>query len=252
MASTGATTGGGGGPPTGPGAAAAIAASNVNNTLYASYVLIVLASFAGALLFYRLAESSHRYVRAIACLGNEKQSFFQVPRQWYAFLKQHIIYAPLFRTRHHRELWLFKGWSVGILPTRFQSLFLAAVIAMNVTFCAFGIEWGQGPSQAMLNHLRNRTGTIAVVNMIPLVLMAGRNNPLISLLGMSYDSFNMMHRWLGRIIAAEAVAHTVAFLLKEVIATGGWAAVAESFQQAGSTPQTGLIVRMSPTVWSMD
>lgn len=235
-----------GGAPTSPAAAAAAAAAYVNNMLFANYLLVALASFAGAFFLYRIAVSSHRYVRTIACMDNEKQNYFKFPAHWYAFLKRHVVYAPLFHTRHHEELWLLKGWSVGVLPTRFQSIFLAAVIAMNVTFCTFDIEWSQGPSQTMLNHLRNRTGTIAVVNMIPLVFMAGRNNPLIELLGMSYDSFNMLHRWIGRIIAAEAVTHTVAFLLKEVMLSGGWAAAAKSFQEAGSVPQTGLIVRITP------
>lgn len=42
--------------------------------------------------------------------------------------------------------------------------------------------------------------------------MAARNNPLISVLGISFDTFNLLHRWLGRIVIIEAFAHTVAFL----------------------------------------
>lgn len=44
--------------------------------------------------------------------------------------------------------------------------------------------------------------------------MAGRNNPLISLLNMSFDQFNLLHRWLGRIVVLEALAHTVAHIMK--------------------------------------
>ncbi len=52
--------------------------------------------------------------------------------------------------------------------------------------------------------------------------MAGRNNPLIALLGMSFDSFNLLHRWFGRIVVLEALAHTVAHVWK--MAEGGsWA-----------------------------
>ena len=112
---------------------------------------------------------------------------------------------------------------------------------MNVAFCTIGIEWSQAGSSQMLNDLRNRTGTIAVANMLPLVLLAGRNNPLIIPLGLSYDTFNMIHRWFGRIIAAEAVAHAVSFFLNKVNNGGGWNALAKALA-SGSTPTTGLIV----------
>ena len=62
---------------------------------------------------------------------------------------------------------------------------------------------------------------LAVVNMVPLFLMAGRNNPLIKLLGMSFDTFNLLHRWLGRIVVLESVAHMLAFLISNA-STNGW------------------------------
>lgn len=52
---------------------------------------------------------------------------------------------------------------------------------------------------------------------IPLFLFAGRNNPLIPLLGISFDTYNLLHRWFGRIAILEAIAHTIAHLAK-----GGW------------------------------
>jgi hypothetical protein len=58
--------------------------------------------------------------------------------------------------------------------------------------------------------------------------MAGRNNPLISLLGMSFDQFNLLHRWLGRIVVLEALAHTVAHLAKNTVtkgATVAWSSI---------------------------
>lgn len=42
--------------------------------------------------------------------------------------------------------------------------------------------------------------------------MAARNNPLINILGISFDTFNLLHRWFGRIVILEAFAHTTAFL----------------------------------------
>jgi hypothetical protein len=54
--------------------------------------------------------------------------------------------------------------------------------------------------------------------------MAGRNNILIKWIGLSFDTFNLLHRWFGRIVVLEAIAHTVAWGAA-VYYGGGWAAV---------------------------
>jgi len=41
--------------------------------------------------------------------------------------------------------------------------------------------------------------------------MAARNNPLINWLNMSFDTFNLFHRWTGRIVVIEAIVHVVAY-----------------------------------------
>lgn len=51
--------------------------------------------------------------------------------------------------------------------------------------------------------------------------MAGRNNPLINWLNLSFDTFNLLHRWFGRIVVLEAIAHTVAWMFQ----AGSWAAI---------------------------
>jgi hypothetical protein len=54
--------------------------------------------------------------------------------------------------------------------------------------------------------------------------MAGRNNILISWIGLSFDTFNLLHRWFGRIVILEAIAHTLAWGAS-AFSTGGWAAI---------------------------
>jgi len=53
-----------------------------------------------------------------------------------------------------------------------------------------------------------------------LFLLAGRNNPLIKLLGISFSTFNLLHRWLGRLVFAEVVAHAIAHLVGWVSTSG--------------------------------
>lgn len=86
---------------------------------------------------------------------------------------------------------------------------------METILWAYEIEW-HGPIMTLLQHLGNRAGTLAIVNLFPLVILAGRNNPLIGLLNISYDTFNLLHRWFGRIVVALALTHGIAEIMSIV------------------------------------
>lgn len=45
--------------------------------------------------------------------------------------------------------------------------------------------------------------TDITMEQVPLFLFASRNNPLIKILDLSFDQFNLLHRWLGRIVTIE-------------------------------------------------
>ncbi|KAJ5891504.1 uncharacterized protein N7473_007732 [Penicillium subrubescens] len=80
---------------------------------------------------------------------------------------------------------------------------------------------------------------MATMNLIPLVLIAGRNNPLISLLRVPYDTFNVLHRWLARIVVLEALAHVFAWCIPKA-RNAGWDAVRLAFMDS-SFIRAGLI-----------
>ena len=209
-----------------------------DNILYSKYILTILTALIACTVAYRLTIYLTRYIRTLACLNNEKQIYFRMPNANFASFKQHLLYAPLFGRRHKKEIRIGQ-LGFGILPSRPQSIVLTGLIAMNIVFCAHGIEW-HGPLDIKLNHLRNRSGTLSVVNMIPLVLMAGRNNPLIGLLNLPFDTFNLFHRWFGRIIVIEALVHTIAFTTK-LVHGAGWKGAQESLKTS-PVLITGLIV----------
>jgi predicted ferric reductase len=221
-------------PPGTPAAAPAASADNsvdpvdVNNAEYALYIFYCCAAVAFAIMLYQVAQSLQRHIRTLVCLNNEKQTYFVTPNYYLAWFKQNLFYSPLFRQRHHEELFVWRNLSLGILPTRFQSLLLMGIIAMNVTLCTLGIEWTMGGSD-LLQHLRNRTGYLAVANLVILIILGGRNNPLIKWLGISFDSFNILHRWFGRIFILESIVHSVAWCIDRVH-IAGWAAVQKSIQ----------------------
>ncbi|KAI9806247.1 MAG: hypothetical protein M1825_006362 [Sarcosagium campestre] len=176
------------------------------------YLYFILAAIVALMFVYRITLLAVRYIRTITCMNNEKQAYFAIPSDTWQFLRRHLLYAPLGRTRHSREFQVSSAVNVGTMPTRFQTLFLACYIGLNAAFCVVSIHWRSG-STVYLAELRNRTGVLAVVNMVPLFLLAARNNPLISWLNFDFDSFNLIHRWLGRIVVLESLVHTLAYMI---------------------------------------
>ncbi|KAI1659671.1 ferric reductase NAD binding domain-containing protein [Daldinia decipiens] len=195
----------------------------MENESLSNYLLVVCAALSLGLIIWRITTALQKYVRTVTSLTNDTQRYFARPSTKFAWIKKNLLYAPMFRKRHNREFQLSSAINVGTLPTRFQFLFLVGYFATNIAFCVIHIPFAESFADAC-KQLRNRSGTLAVANMIPLFLMASRNNPLIPLLGMSFDTFNLMHRWFGRIVALEAVCHTFSFWAASA-ATGGWSKV---------------------------
>lgn len=186
------------------------------NSDLTTYLLIICASVSVTVVLWKSLEWVDKYTRKIASLGHDRQRYFAIPSPTLSWIKRHLLYAPIFRKRHNREIQLSSAINVGTLPTRFQLAFLFSYFVTNAVFCVIHIPFA-GTFTEAAEDLRNRSGMLAVVNMIPLFILAGRNNPLIPLLGISFDTYNLVHRWLGRIVVLEALCHTLAHLAKD-----GW------------------------------
>ena len=138
------------------------------------------------------------------------------------WLKKHIIYSPLHKKRHNKEIMLSRAINVGTLPSRLHTAILVVYLVSNAVYCLV-LSYHDKPQAAVLAELRGRTGHLAMVNMVPLVVLAGRNNPLIYLLHVSFDTYNLFHRWIGRLVVVQAVVHTIAWAANEHTAKGSGA-----------------------------
>ncbi|KAF4975120.1 hypothetical protein FZEAL_8068 [Fusarium zealandicum] len=188
-------------------------AINVN---LSKYLMIVCGAVSVAVIIWKVSERIIKLTRHVSCLNNDKQRYFALPSPKFSALKRHLLYAPVFGKRHNREIQISRAVNVGTLPSRFQLLFLVAYFASNVAWCVIDIPYAETRAIAA-GIMRNRAGVLATVNMVPLFLLAGRNNPLIPLLNISFDTYNLIHRWFGRIVILEAIVHTLAHYAK-----GGW------------------------------
>jgi hypothetical protein len=175
--------------------------------------IMALVSLAIVLLIFRVWTDILKRRRLILAFRHPCQDASLQVNALKARLNSHLVYAPLSGKRHNREFRIFRrGIHIGTIPSRIQTIFIFSYVALNVVFCVITVDWSKGLSTSM-HKLRDKTGTLAVVNLIPLVVTAGRNNPLIPLLRISFDTFNLVHRWLGRTVVIEAIAHTVAVLV---------------------------------------
>ncbi|KAJ5167192.1 uncharacterized protein N7482_005973 [Penicillium canariense] len=185
----------------------------ITRIIYSSVIILAFCVFCG-----RIAQISHAYLRHIASNTADRrhQTFWsREASPWWSNMKKHILYAPLGRKRHNREVQLSSAISMGTLPSRFQSILITLYFASQVVYCLY-LDYAVNEKAALLAELRGRSGTLAVLNMVPLFMLAARNNPLISILRISFDTYNLLHRWLGRIIVLESVVHTAAWAVNAV------------------------------------
>ena len=173
------------------------------------------------MVIIRLVHLSSTHFRLSTTIGlTEKQHrYWSREGSIWSKFKKHVFYAPLWRIRHNREIQLSKALNVGTIPSRIHLILLALYLSSNIVYCCL-LDYQQQPRAALIAEIRGRTGHLAVINMVGLFILAARNNPSIPLLGMSFDTFNLFHRWIGRIIVLESLAHVTAWSINEFDAVG--------------------------------
>ncbi|KAK4145369.1 ferric reductase like transmembrane component-domain-containing protein [Dichotomopilus funicola] len=200
--------------------------NQVNNMLFTEVLWWSLGIVGLIMLVIRIGELSWAKLRLVSAmpLPAEKQDFWK-RTQWnkMPWLKKQLLYAPLWRKRHNREIRLSGAANMGTLPSRFHALLLLGYLASNIAYM-FVLHWKVENKYALCAEIRGRSGTLAVVSMVPLIIFAGRNNPLIGLLNVSFDTYNLLHRWMGRIAIVEIIIHFISWAIVQV-ADGGWSGV---------------------------
>jgi len=193
--------------------------SDAENNYLATAMAWSWLTLVGVTIGYTVAVRANAYIRTIACLNNETQRYFNTTNYFHGAFKKYLLDAPMFRKRHHREFRLSSALNMGIIPSRIQSLFLIAYLVMAITLTTYKIDY-KAPMDEILNTFVDRTGILATWNMLPLFLLSSRNNPLLALTGITFDTYNLIHRWLGRIVVAEVIVHGATWLATKVTKQG--------------------------------
>ncbi|KIY01518.1 uncharacterized protein Z520_03070 [Fonsecaea multimorphosa CBS 102226] len=224
--------------------AAQVHLEGLNRTIAHSYLGALLGVV--ALLFaYSVTLRLNAHIRHLASMsGAGALRYFSSSSPALSLVKSKMLYAPILFYRRAREIRFSRRVTLGTVPTRLQSIFILSVVITNVFLCTWDIPWSKS-EQKLLPILRNRTGTLAVTNFIPIMVMATVKNPLISMLDISYDTFNLMHRWFGRLAICEVITHVLCWLIAKV-QSSGWAAVKTSLESpfiySGLTAAISLVL----------
>jgi len=201
------------------------------NKLFRDILWWSMGILAMLILVARMTErltKHYRHMTAMSLPAGKQKYWAQNMSNWWK-IKKHFIYAPLWKKRHNREFRISTAINIGTLPSRLHSILLMAYVLSNLAYCA-AIDYSKKNHYEVVAELRGRSGVLALINMIPLIIMAGRNNPLISLLQISFDTYNLLHRWMGRIVVLESIVHTLAWWYVKHAATG-WAGVRDKIVQ---------------------
>lgn len=205
----------------------------VGNYLWVDVFLYSCAIFAFVTLCLFITNIVWRQMRHVTTMGNPlRQAYWEANRtRWWPWINRHILMAPLNKKRHNRGFQISSAIDNGTLPGRWHTILLVLYVGANIAWCLI-LPWDKERMEVVA-ALRGRSGTLAALNLIPTVLFALRNNPLIPLLEISYDTFNLLHRWAARITILEAVVHTAAWLWNTERG-GGWAAVSAGIRLESS------------------
>lgn len=191
------------------------------NYLFAAVLCISLGGLCVLTLLFRWASMSGAHIRHLLTMSNPDRQVYWSQNQSSVWpkIKKHLLYAPLGRNRHNREIQLSSAISIGTLPSRFHTLLLTVYLFSNIAYCLV-LHWDTEDHAAVIAELRGRSGELAALNIIPTMLFGMRNNPLIPMLRVSYDTFNLLHRWCARVCVIESVVHTICYLANVIESIG--------------------------------
>jgi hypothetical protein len=130
-------------------------------------------------------------------------------------INPYLVYPSIFRTYNVRPL----PWLLGNVPTIGQALYIVVFFGLNVILCSVNYSnsqphpWYFTRKEETLAYIGYRTGHVAYALLPLLLLFSSRNNVLLWITSWSYSTYLLMHRWVSRIFAVQAIVHSITLLV---------------------------------------
>ncbi|KAF1350172.1 ferric reductase NAD binding domain-containing protein [Delphinella strobiligena] len=132
--------------------------------------------------------------------------FIDVPRHW---VRTYLIQPPAFGTHHARLL----GWCT--IPLRLPALVIVAYWILTIILLGVGYEYTAEnvtlDSTQRWKDFANRCAILLISNLPILWMFAGRNNIFIWATGWNFQTFNIFHRHIARVVILLAIGHSAVY-----------------------------------------
>ncbi|KAJ7260419.1 ferric reductase like transmembrane component-domain-containing protein [Mycena haematopus] len=179
------------------------------------YVVCILASFLGVAVF--------RMVERILWRPYDASSWRTGAA---TVIKKHLAYPALFNGRHNVGYF----YNLVTAPSRLLFLYVFVILAVGIILAC--IQYHSFEPNAIFSDRTDEmmsavgvVGGVLSLAVFPLVwLTAARNNFSIPLTGWGFETFQVLHRWLGRLAVGYALLHTAAYTA-QYVRRGEWSLV---------------------------
>ncbi|KAI9148163.1 Ferric/cupric reductase transmembrane component B [Paramyrothecium foliicola] len=139
-----------------------------------------------------------------------------VSRTW-MYVQSVLVDPPAWGVRHRVPA------AVGLVPTRGQTLYISIISFLNIILllAPYVINQPQASFSSTgmqtLSIVGNRAGSMAMGNVVALVLFAARNNVLFYVTDWSYSTYLLLHRWLGYWAIFHTILHSFMLMANYII-----------------------------------
>ena len=126
-------------------------------------------------------------------------------------LKPYLAWPSTIGTYQVRPL----PYLLGNAPTVGQSLYVIMFIILNIVFTSVNYQsrqpnaWYSTRWREIMAYTLYRSGNFAYITSPLIFLFAGRNNILLWLTNWSHSTFLVLHRWIARVFALQAILHSL-------------------------------------------
>ncbi|PWN28676.1 hypothetical protein BDZ90DRAFT_231641 [Jaminaea rosea] len=188
------------------------------------YVGILWASIAGVLLLWAVWRQSSRSSTggpAYGRLADDEDGTRPIPSQ------RRPLLSPLITFTRRHLLQRNPLPSIFGNASRLQLLILAVLLGYLTLFTFLGITYktwttpvkaqpGLYQTRSSLGPWSDRLGVLAFALLPFSILLASRESVLSLVTGVPYQHFNFLHRWLGHVIFAQSLLHTIGWCIVEL------------------------------------
>lgn len=70
-------------------------------------------------------------------------------------------------------------------------------------------SWPNDSLTQVGRYVADRAGVLATAQVAPVILLSGRNNPVVYLTGATFNTCMLYHRWFSRYVFGQAVVHAM-------------------------------------------